>query len=169
MSTGLGNYLRTRRSTLFARVGIEFTANRDGALEIFFAPSAIPDGPTGQSPQWVTWRRAVERGVRLGARVAKAESGTVQVTSMVASPVDTTEGSMLGAGALALWELSDLKRRRPSGTNWIGSSSRCSSGMFSDAAQKHRRCRLTRRCSRTGASVGAPRLPLAPAAERLYR
>jgi len=103
MPTGLGKYFKTRQYTLFARVGLEITPMSDGQVGIEFAPSAL-ENINAQSPGWVAWLRALEKGVRLGARTAKCDSAQIRILSIVVNHSDTTEGSLFGAGALAVWD-----------------------------------------------------------------
>jgi hypothetical protein len=66
--------------------------------------SELGDEINSEAPGFIGWRRGAEMGVRVGAEVAELSSGTVEIRSILGTFVDTTEGSVAGAAALALWD-----------------------------------------------------------------
>jgi hypothetical protein len=108
MSSGVGKYLKTEGGVLhFARVGLEVETLERAGVTVECAPAVFSEmgGPVDpEAPGFLAWRRGAEAGARWAAEVARLTSAAVEIRSIVGTYVDTTERSVAGAAALALWE-----------------------------------------------------------------
>jgi hypothetical protein len=108
MPSGTGKYSRVVNGVLlFGRVRIELAPVEGSELRVDCSPSVFAELGDGVDPNalgYVAWRRGAEHGVRAGAEISGLSSGVIEIRSIVGTTVDTTEGAVAGAAALALWD-----------------------------------------------------------------
>jgi hypothetical protein len=108
MPSGAGKYLKSKDGRfLFARVCVEFTPADSGPLDVSCRPSVFAElgrEVDPSAPGYLKWKQGAEAGVRLGAELAHSSSGIVEIVSIVGTAGDTTERSVAGGAALAVWD-----------------------------------------------------------------
>jgi hypothetical protein len=108
MRSGTGTYTKARSGTFVgAHVRVDFTALEGGELEVRCSPRVFSElGPevNPEAPGFAGWRRGAEMGLRAGSELAGVSSGRAEIRSILGTFVDTSEGAVAAAAALALWE-----------------------------------------------------------------